>query len=88
MTDWYLTISEAILLACISAGGVLLYHLGFGSTPGNLKPLASVWIKLGGTPESFKVVLWVLFVLIALSLLIIIGYPLYLAITDLGRTGK
>lgn len=75
-------------MSCISAGGVLLYHLGAGSTPGNLKPLASVWVRLGGTPESFKVVLWVLFVLLALSLLIIIGYPLYLAITDLGRPWK
>jgi|GEM_PF-2802275 hypothetical protein len=88
MTNWYLTISDLIFLSCISAGGVLLYHLGAGSTPGNLKPLASVWVRLGGTPESFKVVLWVLFVLLALSLLIIIGYPLYLAITDLGRPWK
>ena len=85
MTNWYLTLSEIIGLTCISAGGVLLYHLGVGSTPENLKPLASAWVKLGGTPVSFKVVLWVLFVLVALSLLIIIGYPLYLAITDLGR---
>ena len=66
-------------------GSDLLYHLGVGSTPRNLKPLARAWVKLGGTPKSFKVVLWGLFVLVALSVLIFIGHPLYLAITDLGR---
>ncbi len=82
MTDWYITI---LALSFIGAGDILLYHLGAGSTPKNLKPLASVWVKLGGTPESFRIVLWGLFVLVALFVLIFIGYPLYLAITGLGR---
>ena len=85
MTDWYLIIPGLALVTIFSAGDVLLYHLGAGSTPENLRPLANVWVKLGGTPVSFKVVLWVLFVLIALSLLIILGSMLFLAINDLGR---
>ena len=85
MTDLYFTLMAIALFTCISAGDALVYHLGVGSTPQKLKPLANVWVRLGGTPASFKVVLWVLFVLVALSLLIILGYPLYLAITSLGR---
>jgi len=85
MTDWYLTLMTIALFTCISAGDALVYHLGAGSTPQKLKPLAEVWVKLGWNPVSFRVVLWVLFVLAALSLLLILGYPLYLAITSLGR---
>lgn len=88
MADWYLIIPGLALVTLCSAGDALVYHLGAGSTPQNLKPVANVWLKLGGTPESFKVVLWVLFVLIALSLLIILGSGIYLAITDLGRPFK
>jgi len=85
MSDWYFTISAIALFTSISAGDVLIQHLGAGSTPENLKPFARVWVRLGGTPVSFKVVLWVLFVLSALTLLTVLGHSLYLAISHLGR---
>ena len=70
------------------AGGALLSHLGAGSTPNMLKPIAHVWVKSGLSPKSFSFVLWGLFALIAFAMIIFIGVPLYTSIMDLGRGFK
>jgi hypothetical protein len=70
------------------AGGALLSHLGAGSVPNVLKPVANVWVKSGGSPKSFSFVLWGLFALIAFAMLIFIGVPFYTSLMDLGRGFK
>jgi hypothetical protein len=70
------------------AGGALLSHLGAGSVPHGLKPVANVWLKSGGSPKSFSFVLWGLFALVAFAMLIFIGVPLYTSLMDLGRGFK
>jgi hypothetical protein len=70
------------------AGGALLSHLGAGSVPNILKPVAHVWIKSGGSPKSFSFVLWGLFALIAFMMVIFIGVPLYTSAMDLGHGFK
>jgi hypothetical protein len=39
------------------AGGALLSHLGAGSVPHVLKPVANVWMKSRGSPKSFSFIL-------------------------------
>jgi hypothetical protein len=70
------------------AGGALLSHLGAGSLPNMLKPVAHVWVKSGLSPKSFGFVLWGLFVLIAFAMVIFIIVPLYTSLMDLGRGFK
>ncbi len=70
------------------AGGALLSHLGAGSVPHILKPVAYAWAKSGLSPKSFNFVLWGLFAVIAFAMLIFIGVPLYTSVMDLGRGFK
>jgi hypothetical protein len=75
-------------LMIFPAGGALLSHLGAGSVPNVLKPAAHLWVKSGGSPQSFSFFLWGLFALIAFAMIIFIGVPLYTSLMDLGRGFK
>ena len=81
MTNLYGIVGLMIFLA----GGALLSHLGAGSVPHILKPVAHVWEKSGLSLKSFSFVLWGLFALIAFAMLIFIGVPLYTTVMDLGH---
>jgi hypothetical protein len=70
------------------AGGALLSHLGGGTVPNMLKPISIVWVKSGLSPKSFSFVLWGLFALIAFTMLVFLGVPLYISLMDLGRGFK
>jgi hypothetical protein len=84
MTNLYGLFGLMIFLA----GGALISHLGAGSVPHVLKPVAHAWVKSGGSPKSFSFILWGLFALIAFAMLIFIGVPLYTSLMDLGRGFK
>jgi hypothetical protein len=66
------------------AGSALLLHLGAGSVPGRLKPLADAWGKYGGSPKSLNLFLWGVFALMAGGVFLYIGFFLYKSILALG----
>ena len=78
-------LSGLLILMLFFAGGELLSHLGAGSVPNALKPLAKVWVKSGRSPKSFNLILWGLFVVIAVAVFRYIAFFLYTPLLDLGR---
>ena len=54
-----------LVLGLVIAGGDLLYHLGRGSVPDVLKPIAGVSVKSGIDSKRVNIILWMLFALIA-----------------------
>jgi len=83
--DFMLEIAEIVGLPIIVAGSILLYHLGSGSVPGALKPLAHAWVQTGYDPKWINVGMWLLFALLAASMLLFLGIPLYSVVLNLGR---
>jgi hypothetical protein len=79
------TLSGIFGLMIFLAGGALLSHLGAGSVPDMVKPIANVWVKSGLGQKSFDFVLWGLFALLAFAMVIFIGAPLYTSLMELGR---
>jgi hypothetical protein len=77
-----------LFTALLTASGVLIKHLGAGSIPGALKPLAGVWVKSGYTHKSFSLILWGLFALVATAEFIFLGFAIYTAIMGLGTGFK
>lgn len=72
----------------IVASVVLIQHLGSGTVPQRLQPIANLWINAGGDPRRVRLALWLLFSLLAGSFfasMILLTYP---AIRDLGRVGQ
>ena len=84
MPNLYGILNGVLIGMLILAGSALLLHLGGGSVPGRLKPLAGAWGRYGGSPESFNRFLWGLFVLIASAVFLYLGFFLYKAVTALG----
>jgi len=78
-------LSGLFIFALVIAGGDLLLHLGAGSVPNALKPLAKMWAESGRSPKSFNLVLWGLFVVIAVAVFGYIAFFLYTPLLDLGR---
>lgn len=77
-----------VAILIYGAGGVLLYHLGAGRVPSTLRPLADVWVQRGYDPKWINFGLWVLLALLAVSMLLFLGIPLYKVVVDLGRGFK
>lgn len=86
--DFIMEIVGALMMLTIGAGSVLLYHLGSGRVPSALRPLANVWVQRGYDPKWINFGLWVLIALLAVSMLLFLGIPLYSVAVDLGRGFK
>ena len=72
----------------IGAGTVLLRHLGAGTVPPRLKPLANLWVQSGRDPKWVRIFLWIVFWLIACAFFASVLIPLSRAVLDLGRGFK
>jgi hypothetical protein len=82
----YLYVAFGVLL--FLAGNSLLSHLGAGSVPNTLRPLTNAWAKAGVDTKWINVGLWLLFALIAVAMLLFVGFYLYTSAVDLGRGFK
>lgn len=77
-----------LLIWIVVTAGILLKHLGAGSVPPRLEPLARRWTSGGGNPVWINVTLWLFFFGLAGALFAIIGFFLYEGAVGLGRPYK
>jgi hypothetical protein len=78
-------ISFFIFLFVAGAATTLIKHLGRGTIPPRLEPVAFRWTNTGHDPKRFRLFLWLCFWLLAFIFFAVIGYYLYLAASHLGK---